>query len=193
MLKFKRGDAVFGANGAQQDVVRITSGWAFSFIQVAERGRQITAFHIKGDLVRPMGPNLPGSGVEALGYVEIKPVNSHSVDLRDSDLVRNATLVAWLFNNARREAYSRVAHLICELHARASIAGLADGDRFSLPLYQEHLGDALGLTAVHTNRMLGRLRLEGVLSTGFGRAVIHDLDRLKSLAGFDGAYLRPSQ
>ena len=63
-----------------------------------------------------------------------------------------------LTNTGRRSAYERVAHLLLELRVRLRRVGLADNNEFSLPLTQELMADALGLTTIHTNRMLRLLR-----------------------------------
>jgi DNA-binding transcriptional regulator LsrR (DeoR family) len=65
------------------------------------------------------------------------------------------------------------------------------GDRtgFDCPLTQYHLADALGLSAVHVNRVLRQLREGGLVTFQKGRVVFDDFERLKELAGFDTAYL----
>jgi CRP-like cAMP-binding protein len=67
-------------------------------------------------------------------------------------------------------AHERVAHMLLELEQRCRMAGLGSGGAFPLPLTQEHLRDALGMSAVHLNRVLGRLRREGMLELRGGFA-----------------------
>lgn len=69
-------------------------------------------------------------------------------------LVDEAILREWLVGIGRRDAAQRIAHLFCELHLRLRAVGLADGNRFELPITQEELGDTTGLTLVHVNRTL---------------------------------------
>jgi CRP-like cAMP-binding protein len=66
---------------------------------------------------------------------------------------------------------------------------LTDGERFELPLTQVVLGDALGLTAVHVNRVLRKLRLSGVMELTAGSLIIADIAKLAAVAGFDDNYL----
>jgi CRP-like cAMP-binding protein len=89
----------------------------------------------------------------------------------------------------RRSAVARVAHLLCELFVRLQIVELADADSYALPLTQADLADAAGLTPVHVNRMLKKLREEKLLTFRAGRVVIHDWERLQRTAEFDPAYL----
>ena len=52
------------------------------------------------------------------------------------------------------------------------------------------LADALGLSAVHINRVLRELREDGLLTFQKGQVTIHDFDGLVVLAEFDrAAYL----
>ena len=78
---------------------------------------------------------------------------------------------------------------MCELYVRARNIGLTVGDRFELPLTQTVLGDALGLTPVHVNRVLRKLRLSGVMSLSEGVLVVSDIAALAAVAGFDDNYL----
>lgn len=76
-----------------------------------------------------------------------------------AQLVDEGILRAWIVSKGRRSSTQRVAHLMCELYIRARNIGLTSGDELELPLSQIVLSDALGLTAVHVNRVLRRLRL----------------------------------
>ena len=89
----------------------------------------------------------------------------------------------------RRSALARIAHLICELNVRLEIVGLAAGGRFELPLTQADLADVTGLTSVHVNRMLKKLRDDGIVTLRAGDVVIHDWHQLQRLAEFNLNYL----
>lgn len=89
----------------------------------------------------------------------------------------------------RRSALARIAHLLCEMNVRLGIAGLAEDNRYPLPLTQADLADAAGLTPVHVNRMLKQLRDEGLLTFRNGEVVIHEWDRLQRVAEFNSNYL----
>lgn len=89
----------------------------------------------------------------------------------------------------RRSAISRVAHLFCEMFVRLEVAGLVCGATYRLPITQSDLADATGLTSVHVNRMLKKLRDDELMTFRGGDVVIHDWDRLQRVAEFDAAYL----
>lgn len=104
-------------------------------------------------------------------------------------LVDQGTLRAWIVSMGRRNSIQRVAHLMCELYFRARNIGLTANHQFRLPLTQTILADALGLTPIHVNRVLRRLRLDGVMELRSSLLIIGDINRLTLIAGFDGNYL----
>jgi CRP-like cAMP-binding protein len=81
----------------------------------------------------------------------------------------------------RLSAYERIADWLLEMYERLGSAGLTRGNSFEMPLTQETLADALGLTTVHVNRTLQSLRLNGVLSVYARTVVLHDLASLEQL------------
>jgi CRP-like cAMP-binding protein len=89
----------------------------------------------------------------------------------------------------RRSAMARIAHIFCELLVRLRIVGLADDKGYDLPLTQADLADVTGLTSVHVNRMLKKLRDEDLLTFRSGTVTIADWDRLQRVAEFDPSYL----
>lgn len=94
-----------------------------------------------------------------------------------------------LIGVGRRTAIERVAHFLLELLTRCEAAGLADGASYDLPLTQELLGDALGLSLQYVNRTLKRLRADRLISIDGQRVTIEDVDALAALADFEQTYL----
>lgn len=107
-----------------------------------------------------------------------------------SNLVDEGVLREWLVSIGRRDAFERIGHLFCELHFRLKLIGLVEDDRMDLPLTQEDIADATGLTAVHTNRTLQRLRGEGLIELPSHVLTINDIGVLRDRAGFNPAYLQ---
>jgi CRP-like cAMP-binding protein len=90
----------------------------------------------------------------------------------------------------RRTAVAHLAHLLCELFLRLQAVGLTRGNSFDLPMTQEELGDALGLSHVHVNRVVKALREEGLVDwTARPTVTIKDWNRLVRVAEFDPTYL----
>jgi CRP-like cAMP-binding protein len=104
-------------------------------------------------------------------------------------LIDGAIFREWILNLGRREAYGRIAHLLCELYVRLRSVGLTNGHAYELPLTQAELGDALGITTVHVNRTLQDLRGEGLITLQAGPVTMLDWKRLREAGEFDPTYL----
>jgi CRP-like cAMP-binding protein len=91
----------------------------------------------------------------------------------------------------RRPARDRIAHFLLELLVRLQAVGLADERSYRLPLTQEIIGDALGLSIPYVNRVLHQLRDDGLVRIKDHVVIIDDLDELSALADFEDSYLRP--
>jgi CRP-like cAMP-binding protein len=105
-----------------------------------------------------------------------------------------AMVVEHLVNVGRRNGIERTAHFFMELADRLNLVGLAKAQvantqGFDCRLTQFELADALGLTAIHVNRVLRQLREQGLVTLHKGVVMIHDLNRLRKLSGFRGGYL----
>jgi CRP-like cAMP-binding protein len=107
---------------------------------------------------------------------------------RDS-LIDASIFREWVLNVGRRDARTRIAHMLCEFATRREAAGLGSPDRFELPMSQEHIGDATGLTGIHVNRMLRQLTEDGIIARTQRTISIVDWDRMRRVADFDEAYL----
>ena len=95
----------------------------------------------------------------------------------------------WIANVGQRDAAERLAHLFCELFIRLRAVGLTNGDHCELPITQEQLGDATGLSAVHVNRTLQVLREQRLIILKGKTLTIPDLDALQRAALFNANYL----
>lgn len=170
---------------------------------MADGRRQITALHIDGDFVDLHGFLLKKleHDVVALSTIRMAIVPHErlkTVTERLPHLTRMlwlGTLIdaaihrEWIVSAGRRSATEQVSHLLCELFVRYQLVGEASGDRMALPLTQEQLADACGLTPVHVNRVIGQLRAEGLIDWRRGEVVFKDFGRLAAKAQFDPTYL----
>lgn len=185
------------------DVIYLIEGWAARYKILPNGKRQIMAYLIPGHLcdihifiLRSMDHS-----IGLLSDARVARIPKHDVlSLIDQSpkiaralwwatLVDEATLRAWLVNIGQRNAFEAIAHLFCELWVRLEQVGLADGYSYELPLTQEQLGDTIGLTPVHVNRTLQRMRDERLISLRSGHLVILDIDRLRKIASFEPNYL----
>ena len=95
----------------------------------------------------------------------------------------------WIVNIGSSQGKARIAHLICELYCRCEVVGLTVDHSFWLPLNQTQIGECLGFTQMHVNRMLKELREQGLVTFQSQKVNIHDWDGLVELAQFDPDYL----
>ena len=112
--------------------------------------------------------------------------------LRWATLVDEATLREWLANMGQRPADRQLAHFLCELRLRLEVVGMAGRDGMHLPFTQEEIGDTLGISTVHVNRVLQHLREEGLVQMQGRDVRISDLERLEKFGEFDPGYLHLS-
>ncbi len=91
----------------------------------------------------------------------------------------------------RRTPVERLAHFLLEIHARLQLVGHAGETEFDLPISQEVMSDALGLSVPHLNRMLAKLRNEGLISLSERHFVLRDRKALQLLSHFHPAKLAP--
>ena len=108
-------------------------------------------------------------------------------------LVESSIHREWLLNVGRRNARSRLAHLLCEFSVRFQKSTIADAMAYELPMTQEQLGDALGLTPVHVNRVLKSLETDGLIARKKRQVSVIDWPRLRDAAEFNERYLHLGQ
>ena len=191
-------------DGDEPDDVRlILDGVACRYKMISNSSRSIMAFLMPGDFcdlhVAILGrmdhalsaltpcrvANIPRRTIET--WTENHPRINRA--LWWATLVDEGVLRAWLANIGGRRSPERIAHLFCELRLRLETVGLATAGGFELPLTQQQLGEATGLSVVHVNRTLNQLRKAGLVTFRAGRVFIPDIERLGRMAGFDPGYL----
>jgi CRP-like cAMP-binding protein len=104
-------------------------------------------------------------------------------------LIDAAIFREWMVGLGRRNAYVRIAHVLCEMIVRMRAVRLQDGPRYDLPITQTDLADALGLTNVHVSRTLRELHGNELLHYRPGSVTILDWDGLMRAGEFDPNYL----
>jgi len=110
-----------------------------------------------------------------------------------STLVEASIFREWTVNVGRRDARSRISHLLCEFAYRLDLQGLSPAGTYELPITQEQLADATGLTPVHVNRVLQRLQAEELIDRDRRIIRFPDYRRLQDVADFNTRYLHPVQ
>ncbi len=198
---------------AGQDIVRegdrpsqcclLLDGFAQRYKVVGQGLRQIVSFHIPGDTpdllslhLPVMDHNLSTLAASKVGFISHESIRALILEFprigvalwRDT-LIDGAVFREWLVGIGRRNAHARIAHLLCEIVTRMDVVGLAPGRCIQMPITQGAMADALGLSAVHVNRVAQDLRGEGLITWRGRTFQINDWDRLAHAAEFDPTYL----
>jgi CRP-like cAMP-binding protein len=165
--------------------------------------RQIMSIHIAGDIpdLQSMLLHVMDHDLTTLSRCTIASIPHDAL----RDMTRRHPLVAealwretlrdgavfreWIVNVGRRPAEARMAHFIAEIGRRLEGVGLATADRYELPMTQVEMADALGLSAVHVNRVLQSLRRTGVIELRNQAVSVRDLRQLEQIADFNDLYL----
>ena len=183
----------------------IVKGLACRYKMLAGGRRQILGYLIPGDMcdIHFSVANKPDYSVALIGDSLVARIPTSKMDqlialypkigraLTMAAIIDGVILREWLLSIGQRDALQKLCHLFCEMAVRLeAIGGINDDGSFELPVNQVTLADTLGLTPVHINRTLQRLRNEGLIRLCHRRLAILDRERLATIAGFDGAYLQ---
>ena len=186
-----------------RSVFMVTEGMAVRYRALPDGGRQIMTFLIPGDLCDFHGFLLRrmDHSIASLNNVRIAPISRErlmdafkhpriSAALWWSSMQEEAMLRERIVSLGRRDARARIAYLLCELLWRHAAIGLADGGRFRFPLTQTELGDTLGISPVHVNRILKEYRARGLIAMQSRVLHLIDVEGLQGIAEFDEGYLQ---
>jgi len=185
----------------------IISGLAFRQKLTAEGARQIVSIHLAGDFVdlQHLFLNYADHSVQALTRLECAEMGREALQdlvlrhpiigraLWTDALIDASIFREWVLNVGRRDARTRIAHLLCEFALRMQAAGLAQGQGYELPMTQEQIGDAVGLTPVHVNRTLRALAADGLIKRERRHISFDNWEAIRAAADFSALYLHLDQ
>lgn len=199
--------------GPRRDIIRdgdrpdrvhlILKGWACRYKILKNGKRQITALLLPGDfcdlhvgMLDQMDHSIASLCATTFAYVDrtqfVELTRTRPAILRAlwwATLVDEGVLRSWIVSLGVRSARERVAHLICELRERMSNIDLENNGQFAMPLTQPDIAEALGLTSIHTNRVIRQLLADKVLEIYRGQVNVIDQAALVRIADFDPSYL----
>jgi CRP-like cAMP-binding protein len=175
-VEITAGTEIIRIGDAAPEVYTLYAGWAFRYKMLADGRRQILAFMLPGDLLGLQAAMFDAAlfGIEALTDVQLCILPRKKLWMLFGQMPGLAFDIAWLGSRSesfvdenltsvgRRTAAERVAALIVTLYKRAKVLGMVENDAFAFPLTQQHIADALGLSLVHTNKTVAKLRRMGM-------------------------------
>jgi CRP-like cAMP-binding protein len=182
----------------------VLEGMVFRYLMLDDGRRQIMGFYIPGDIpdLQSLHITTMDHSVATLVPTTVAFIPHHRLNelnagyptianaLWRDTIVDAAMFRLWMVGLGQKSAHERLAHLLCELLVRFKAVGLAEDEQTcAFPMTQTELGDALGLTTVHVNRVIQDLRRDGLITLGKGFLCINDWERLWQRAKFNPLYL----
>jgi CRP-like cAMP-binding protein len=182
----------------------VLGGFLYGHKRVNGSGRQITSFFVPGDIadlhtlhLAPLDHNLSALGPAVVAFMphpafgDMLEKSPHLTQAfwRDT-FIRLAIMREWVTNLGRRDAISRIAHLVCELAVRLQNVDLARNLSFSMPWTQTDLADTCGISNVHANRVVQELRRLGLIEWDSRKVTIRNWDAVAKIGDFSDEYLQ---
>lgn len=196
--RFEAGSDLFNFGEKRNALYRLVDGWVALYSLMEDGRRQILHFALPGAVLAFVPGRVMTYSAQALtdAVVGVVPYeNLYSVLGKHPEV---GMQLAWVVGRDRGLAYDRllsvgrhtarerVVHLLLELFVRYRMRWPGHHiEEMHLPLTQEHIGDATGLTGVHVNRVLRSLRSDGVLEFHYHRLRILNPDKLVDAADID--------
>ena len=187
----------------QKKCMIVTKGWAYRFNELSDGNRQIINYYLPGDIISPFAVIIPKTGysVASITLLEVCVFEPEYLVEVFATQPKLGLLYGWMLGRddsivaeqvvrvGRRSAYKRTAHLLLELFHRLKVIGETENKTFSMPVSQQLLADTLGLSFVHMNRTLKKLRMDNLISMDFKEIRLLDIDKLKQLAEYQVFYM----
>ncbi|WP_369721139.1 Crp/Fnr family transcriptional regulator [Bradyrhizobium sp. LLZ17] len=198
------GELVVRQGDRPKSSVVVMSGFLARQRIISDRN-QISSFYIAGDMPDLHTLHLPvmdhelcsvgNSTVACVPHAHLREIMSVSPAITQAfwreTLIHAAVYREWVENLGSRQALGRIAHLLCEIAGRLELVGALDhGSSFHLPLTQQNVADACGLSVVHVNRTLQELREQGLIEWQNHVVQLRNRTALEDVAEFDRDYLR---
>lgn len=199
---YRRNEHVILAGQMMEQVLIMHKGWAVRYKILDDGRRQILNVLLPGDIfdLQVLVAAEADHGVLAITDVSVyavEPATMRKLLLTSNTLgmafwwtqvQEEAFLREQIVRNGRQTARESIGNFLLELHRRAQIADEARGAGFQFPLTQTHIADALGLTHVHTNRVLRQLVHDGYIERDRNWICFIDANALAKICDFDPSY-----
>ncbi|WP_253339431.1 Crp/Fnr family transcriptional regulator [Sphingobium sp. OAS761] len=196
--KIKRGAMIQRVNDTVTELFVLREGRVMSFVILPDGSRQILRVYFPGDFIGSASTiyNRSPESLVALSDAVVCPFDKHALRRLLEEYPRVAALL-FLMSNAERvsmtdrlaslgrtSAKARVAAFLLDMFDRLRVTDENITDSFDLRLTQEEIGDSIGLTSVHVNRMIRQMEQEGLISRSNGRITLLDLRRLEDIGHY---------
>ncbi len=195
-LRLSEGTEFIHPDQSRSELYTLFAGWAYRYKELSDGRRQILNFVLPGDLIGLQSSMFGKSfyGAVALTDVELCQLPRRKFRRLFERMPELAYDVTWLGSRSesvvdenlltagRRGAAEKIAALFASLYKRAETLGLLVDGVLEMPLTQQHIADALGLSLVHTNKTLAKLRAQNLFTLAEGQLVVKNLRSMSRLA-----------
>lgn len=176
----------------------VNRGWAYRYTDLSDGGRQIINFYLPGDIINPLAALTPKTAYSVASITPLE-LSEFKLEAFINPLItqsRLGLLYGWMLSRldsimadqtiriGRLLAYQRTAHLLLEIFHRLEAVGQTKNNTFSMPISQHFLADTLGLSLVHMNRTLKKLRINNLVHFNADQVVLKDIIKLKKIAEY---------
>ena len=182
----------------------VQSGWAIRYVLLSSGRRQIISFALPGDILGLHADFKRTATYSASALTPLKVATVEPKRLIDLNRLFPTVAAGLSWCSAREHAIlgdqavrlgrlaadQRIIHLLLELWHRLRLIGENDGRRLDVPMTQTDIADTLGLSLVHTNRQLSKLRRDGRIAMEHGKIRLNDFDRLIDMSEFNPDHLK---
>jgi CRP-like cAMP-binding protein len=199
-MRREAGQSLFANHGGSNAPHVLMDGWACYQRFSNDGKRQILDFLLPGDAINGLSfvpqptimtlaltPVALGNAGQIVSTVEKDPIGfpglAHGIMM--TGILDNIRLLNQLVRLGSLEGYARLGHLLLDFHQRLSEVDLVNDDSFAMPVRQEMLGDALGLSTVHLNRIVQQLRKDGYVARIRSGIKLMRLDKLRALCEWE--------
>jgi CRP-like cAMP-binding protein len=203
MKSVEPGQELIRPESVGNQIFVLQAGWAYRYKALPDGRRQVLNFVLPGDFMglRAHFFGISDHSIVTLTDTAISALAASDIANLFRDYPRLAAAITWsaareeamlaehIVRLGRRNAVESMAHLLLELLSRLKAVDVVDGTSYAFPITQQLLADTLGLSVVHVNRTLGKLRLQGLLHIEEGRIFLRDIAELERIAAFEGGYI----
>jgi len=202
-VRLSPADVLIRQGDPYTDIFLIEAGWMLRSRNLPGGTRQIVNVALPGDFVcyNAMMFERAEFDITARTPVRLSRIVCQSFESMMTSHPGLAAALAWsnareesllaerVVSLGRRDSMERLAHVICELHARMAMVDKPSGVEMVIPLIQEDFADILGISVIHIVRTFKRLALENTVEYRTRKLIIRDLEKLQRIGGFESGYL----
>lgn len=177
----------------------VLNGMGLRYKTLPDGRRQVISFVMPGDFLGLQGAIQAemGHGVEATTKMRLCVFRRSDIWTLFKNHPERAYDLTWLASTeehflgeslatvGQRSAMEKIAWAMVLLIQRGRALGLVNGTRMRFPFRQQDLADSLGLSLVHTNKTLAKLRERKLVSWIDGVINVQDIEQLSQIALID--------